>query len=69
MAADPRVGEGEARGPKETRSVWKADGSGVNMFQKGPTIPAEHKGDSAIPESSATWNNYFVDRPILKSDG
>jgi len=35
---------------------------------KSPTVPAEHKGDSAIPESSSTGNNYFTDPPRLKTD-
>jgi len=35
---------------------------------KGLTVPAEHRGDSAIPESSATGDNYFTDRPRLKTD-
>src|SRR5438105_1953138 len=33
---------------------------------ENPTIPAEHTGESAIPESSATGDNYFADRPRLK---
>ena len=33
---------------------------------KSPTVPAEHKGGSAIPDSSATGDNYFTDRPRLK---
>jgi len=36
---------------------------------KGPTVLAEHKGDSAIPESSVTGDNYFIDRRRLQADG
>jgi len=68
VPADPKVGEGEGRGLNDTRSARKADGNGVTMFRNGPTVPAEHKGGSAIPESSATGDNYFTDRPRLKTD-
>src|SRR5438105_4928956 len=30
------------------------------------TVPAVHKGGSAVPESSATRDNYFADRPKQK---
>jgi len=68
MPADPNVREGEGRALTDTRSARKADGNRVTMFQKGATVPAEYKGDSAIPESSATGDNYFTDRPRLKTD-
>jgi len=68
VLADPKVGEGEGGGLTNTRSTRKADGNGVMMFQKGPTVPAEHKGDSAIPESSATGDNYIAHRPRLQTD-
>jgi len=68
VPADPNVGEREGGRLTDTRSTRKADGSGVTMFRKKPTVPAEHKGDSAIPESSATGGNYFTDRPRLKTD-
>jgi len=68
VLADPNVGEGEGGGLTDTRSARKADGNGVTMFRKSPTVPAEHKGDSAIPESSATRDNYITDQPRLKTD-
>ena len=34
MPADPNVGEGKGGGLTDTRSMRKADGSGVPMFQK-----------------------------------
>ena len=68
MLADPNVGEGRGGRLTDTRSTRKADGSGVTMFRKKPTVPAEHKGESAIPESSATGGNYFIDRPRLETD-
>jgi len=68
VPADLNVREGEGRGLTNTRSTRKADGNGVTMFRKSPTVPAEHKGDSAIPESSATGDNYLSDRRRLKTD-
>ena len=68
MPANPNVREGEGGRLTDTRSARKADRNGVTMFQKCPTVPAEHKGGSAIPESSATGDNYFTDRPRLKTD-
>ena len=68
MPADPDFGKGEGGGLTDTRSARKADGNGVTSFSKSPTIPAEQKGDSAIPESSATRASYFTDRPRLKTD-
>jgi len=66
VPANPNVGEGEGRGLTDRRSVKKADGNGVTKFRKSPTVPAEHKGDCAIPQSSATGDNYFTDGPRLK---
>jgi len=60
VTADPDVREGEGGGLTDTRSARKDDRNGVTMFSKSPTIPAENKGDSAIPESSATGDSYFV---------
>jgi len=67
VLADPNVGEGEGGGLADTRSVRKADGNGVTVFQKVRQYPAEHKGDSAIPQSSANRDSYFTDRPGLKN--
>ena len=68
VPADLNVGEGGGGGLTDTRSTWKADGSRVMMFRKSLTVLAEPKGDSAIPESSATGDNYFTDRPRLKTN-
>ena len=68
MPADLHVREAEGGGLTYTRSARKVDGNSVTMFRKGPTIPVGHKGDSAIPVSSATGDNYFTDQPRLKTD-
>ena len=68
MLADPNVGEGGGGGLTDARSAMKADGNWCHDVSKSPTVPAEHTGDSAIPESSATGDSYFTDRPRLKTD-
>ena len=40
-----------------------------HIVSKRPSVPAEYKGDSAIPESSAIGDNYFTDHLKLKTDG
>jgi len=68
VPAYPNIGEEDGGGLTDTRSARKTDGNGVTMIRKCPTVPAEHKGDSAIPESRATGDKNFIDRPSLKTD-
>jgi len=35
---------------------------------RGPTVPAKHKQDSAISQTSATGDSYFTDQPRLKTN-
>jgi len=60
-------GRREGGGLTDTRSARRADTSGVTMFRKGRTVLAEHKGDSAILETSFTGDNYLTDQPRLKT--
>ena len=68
MPAIPNGGEGAGRranGHEEYEEGRRKRGHDVF---KSLTVPAEHKGDSAIPESSATRDNYFTDQLRLKTD-
>jgi len=68
VPAHPNIREGEGRGLTDMRSARKADRKRCHNVSKSQTVPAEHKGDSAIPENSATGDSYFVNRPRLKTD-
>jgi hypothetical protein len=65
VPADPNVGGKKANRHEKYEEGRRRRGHDVS---KVPTVPAEHKGESAIPESSATGDNYFTDRPRLKTD-
>jgi len=67
VPADPDVGEKEGGVPADTGCAGKADGNRVDV-SKSPSVAVEHKGDSTIPESSATGDNNFTDGPRLKAD-
>jgi len=62
VSAYPNVEKEEGGGLTDTRSVTKADRSEIMMYQKGPTVLAKYREDSAIPENSPTGDNYITDR-------
>jgi len=61
MPADPNIRERGGRRANRHEKCEEGQRKQGHDVSKSLTVPAEHKGDSAIPQSSAPGDNYFTD--------
>jgi len=67
VPADPNVRERGGRSSNRHAKCEEGWWKGCDDVSKSPTVPAVHKGYSAITESCAIGYSYFNDRPRPKT--